>query len=167
VQLSTNQRATAMVTGISVPVATGTHQVIASYPGDSNYKGSTSEETGLASAMGTSTISLTPSANPLSYGAGETLTAAVKGGGLTPTGAVTFIEGIKQLDSVELNGIGIATFTSTTLAVGSHSIWASYGGGTNYNASDSSTLQLTVNPGTPTAILATSGTSIFFGAPSR
>jgi hypothetical protein len=157
VQLSTNQRATAMATGVSVPVATGTHQAIASYAGDNNYKASTSGVTGLVSAVGTSTIGLTPSASPVFYGAAVTLTAAVKGDGLAPTGTVTFIEGIRQLDSIELNDAGIAPFTSTTLAVGSHSIWASYAGDSNHNASDSTTIQLTVTPvgTTPSTLTAT------------
>lgn len=165
VQLSANQRATASATGISVPVATGTHQVIASYPGDSNYRASTSAGTGLASAVGTSTVSLTPSANPVSYGSGETLTATVQGSGFTPTGTVTFIDGIKQLGTGVLNSSGVATFLSNTLAVGAHSVAASYAGDTNYNAADSNTLQLTVNPGTPTATLTTSGILVSLGAP--
>jgi len=161
VQLSADQSATGMAAQIALPVATGTHQVVASYEGDTNFEPSISAETGLAAAVGTATIVVSPSANSVSYGTAETLNAKVTGDGFTPTGTVTFIDGIKQLGTGALNGSGIATFMSSSLAVGSHSITASYAGDTNYPTATSTAIPLTVNIGTPTISLTTSGLGLY------
>jgi hypothetical protein len=143
-QLAEDQSATATAAQIAVPVATGTHQVVASYPGNSNFKASTSEPTALASAMGTPTVVAIPSANPVPYGAAETLTATVTGSGLTPTGAITFVDGTKQLGTGVLSSSGTAKYSSATLSVGSHSITATYAGDSNYAGATSAAVALTV-----------------------
>lgn len=58
-------------------------------------------------------------------------------------GSVTFKDGSSPLATVSLNG-GIATYSSSTLAAGSHSITAVYSGNTTY-ATSSSTLSYTIN----------------------
>jgi len=72
-----------------------------------------------------------------------TVTAKSPGAG-TPTGTVTFKDGPSTLGTGTLNGSGQAMFTISTLAVGSHSITASYGGDANFNGSTSSKLTQTV-----------------------
>ena len=55
-------------------------------------------------------------------------------GGGTPTGTVTFMDGTTTLGTGTLSttdGVTTATFTTTALAVGSHSITAVYGGDTD------------------------------------
>ena len=54
-------------------------------------------------------------------------------GAATPTGTVTFMDGTTMLGTGTLSttdGLTTATFTTTKLAVGSHSITAVYGGDT-------------------------------------
>jgi len=70
------------------------------------------------------------SANPSVSGQSVTFTATVTAkspGGATPTGTVTFKDGLSTLDTGTLNSSSQARFMTSTLAVGSHSI-ASYGG---------------------------------------
>ncbi len=143
-QLAEDQSATTTAAQVSVPVATGSHQVVASYPGNSNFKASTSAPTALASAMGTPTVVAIPSVNPATYGAAETLTATVTGSGLTPTGTITFVDGTKQLGAGVLNSSGTAKYSIATLSAGSHSITATYAGDSNYAGATSAAVALTV-----------------------
>jgi hypothetical protein len=159
VYLTTDQSATATANGITLPVATGSALVAASYTGDSNYKPSTSGTTSLAAAQGTPTVSLSLSANPLPYGTSLVLKATVNGSGLAPTGTVAFYDGIRQLGTSTISS-GVGTYTTDALTVGSHSITASYEGDSNYVAVTSAALSLTVIPGPPTVTVTLSSSNI-------
>jgi hypothetical protein len=152
VELATNQSATATANGIVLAVATGTHLVLASYPGDSNYAASTSYTTSLTAAQGTPMVALTASANSVPYGTAVALTATVTGSGLTPTGKAIFYDGGELLGTGTLSG-GVATYWTTgLLPLGLQSITASYAGDSNYVTATSAVLSLTVNQGTPNIV---------------
>ncbi len=97
-----------------------------------------------------SSTTLSTSENPANYGDSVTFTAVVGGRGAgTPTGTVTFMDGTTELGTGTLDGTGTATYTTSSLALGVHSITAVYGGDSNYA---SSTLPaLTENVTSPTA----------------
>ena len=81
------------------------------------------------------------SANPSVFGQSVTFTATVTAnapGSGTPTGTVTFMDGSTTLGTGTLNGSGVATFSTSGLSVGSHSITAVYGGDTDFTTSTSS-----------------------------
>src|SRR5581483_3433104 len=81
-----------------------------------------------------------------------------------PTGTVTFFDGSTILGTGTLDGTGQATFTTGSLAVGAHSITASYGGDGNYLSSTSSPLTQTVNKAnTATANVISSANPSVFG----
>ena len=61
----------------------------------------------------------------------------------TPTGQVTFDDGSTVLGTVELNA-GTASFSISTLSVGTHSIKVVYGGDTNFKTSTSASLSQVV-----------------------
>ncbi|MEI6607459.1 MAG: Ig-like domain repeat protein, partial [Verrucomicrobiota bacterium] len=90
------------------------------------------------------------------YGTAVTFTATVAVTGGPATGTVTFLDGATQLGSGTLNASGQATFTSSTLAVGAHSISASYPGNTSFGASATTVLSytLTAMPLTLTGVVA-------------
>ena len=90
--------------------------------------------TTLASSLPTST-----------FGESVTFTATVSPS--AATGTVQFFDGANSVGTVVLNG-GNASLTTATLAVGTHSIAATYGGDTNYASSTSSSLTQTVLGGT-------------------
>lgn len=93
------------------------------------------------------TTALTASAATITAGASVTLTATVtgpSGNTTTPTGTVTFLDGTATLGTGMLNGSGVATYATTTLSTASHSITASYGGDSNFAASTSSVVTVTV-----------------------
>ncbi len=81
---------------------------------------------------------LTASVNPSKFGQSVTFTATVTGG-VTPTGSVNFLQnGVTNLGSGELNASGIATLTTSSLAVGTHTVTATYIGTSAYRASKGS-----------------------------
>jgi hypothetical protein len=92
-------------------------------------------------------INLVSSSNPSAYGQPVTFTATVSAAsaGLPePTGTVTVMDGSTDLGTGMVNASGIATFTSSTLAVGAHSITAIYGGDSTYNGGDAALTQTVV-----------------------
>jgi hypothetical protein len=139
----TGGKATLSTSALSV----GPHSITAQYSGDTNYTGSTSSVlTQTVNSLISTTTSLTSSLNPSVRGQQVTFTATVKpsSGAGTPTGTVTFLDGGTTLGSSALNASGVATFSTASLSVGTHSITARYGGDTNYNGSTSAVLSQTV-----------------------
>ncbi|MFI5775400.1 Ig-like domain-containing protein, partial [Streptomyces sp. NPDC051658] len=62
-----------------------------------------------------------------------------------PTGTVSFFDGATLLGTTSLSG-GVAVFTTSTLAIGTHSLTAVYNGSGNFNASTSPVDTQTVTP---------------------
>jgi len=94
-----------------------------------------------AGLTSTSTV-LTSSLNPSVSGQTITLTATVTPS--TATGTVTFQDGTTSLGTGTLSG-GIATYTTSMLATGTHSLTAVYAGDANDTGSTSSVLTQTVS----------------------
>jgi uncharacterized delta-60 repeat protein len=97
------------------------------------------------------TTTLTSSLNPSTYGQSVTFTATVTVSYSydVATGTVSFYDGSTLLGSGTLstaNGVTTATFTTASLAVGTHSITATYSGDSNDLPSTSAVLSQTVNP---------------------
>ena len=57
---------------------------------------------------------------------------------------MTFLDGATSLGTGTLNASGVATFSTSALSVGTHSITAAYGGDTNDAGSTSAALTQTV-----------------------
>lgn len=132
--------------------------------------GATSGELGvlLNTSLTPTATALTSSANPSSPGQSVTFTATVSflpgfGKG-APTGTVTFSDGSTQIGSSAINGSGVATFATTTLAVATHSITATYSGDTNFATSTSAAVQQVVQ-GAAGFTLSVSPTTVTISAP--
>jgi len=108
------------------------------------------------------TTSVATSGTPSALGGSVTFTATVGGGGAT--GSVSFYDGATLLGSSPLSGT-TATFTTSALGVGGHSITAVYGGDANYATSTSAAITQTVAPAPTTTSVATSGTPSVYGTP--
>ena len=164
VLLAATQSATAALNNFAVPPATGSHQVVAQYPGDTNYNTSTSAAVSLSSLTATPTVSLTASPNPATYGSVITLSATVAGVGSTPTGSVTFSSVNGLLGSGIINSSGVALLTRSTLPVGVYAITASYAGDSNYTSATSAPANVSVIKGVAAASVKLSSTSAAFGS---
>jgi hypothetical protein len=113
-----------------------------------------------------STLStVTSSANPSVVGQSVTFSTTVGGiGGGVATGTVTFFDGGVQIGTGTLNASSTATFTTSALALGTHSITASYPGDANVNASaTTAALTQTVNKDATTTTITTSSQPAFVG----
>ena len=127
-------------------LAIGSHSITAVYGGDDNFTGNTSAATNEAIRQASTSVSLSSSAKPGMVGQTITFTATVsvtgKGSG-NPTGAVTFKDGNTVIGTgtlQEQGGSDVATFSTSSLAIGLHRIVAVYGGDSNYDGSTSSML---------------------------
>jgi len=90
------------------------------------------------------TVALASSVNPVLMKAAVTFTATVSSSSGTPTGSVSFYDGTTLLGSATL-AQGVATYTTSTLAAGAHSITAVYAGDSNFSSLTSSAHTETLN----------------------
>ena len=107
------------------------------------------------------TTSFKSSVNPSGFGKSVTFTADVTPVSGLATGSVTFKDGTTVLGTVALSG-GVAKFTTSALAVGSHSITADFLGSTYFLASVSAA-QTQVVKNDSTAVVATSANPSKYG----
>jgi uncharacterized repeat protein (TIGR03803 family) len=109
-----------------------------------------------------STTTLTASPNPATIGQSVTLKATVAGSGATPSGSVSYDVGTTVLTSVSLNGSGVASFTASTNGEGAgvYPVTADYAGNSTYDASNSSTVNVTLNKAPTSTALTASPTSV-------
>ena len=112
----------------------------------------------------TTTTALASSVNPSVFGQSVTFTATVTGSSGTPSGTITFKNGLTTLGTGTLNGSGVATFSISSLPVGStYSITAEYGGDVNFVTSTSSAVNQVVNQASSATALASSVNPSVFG----
>jgi hypothetical protein len=126
----------------------GNHPITVSYEGDANCKPS-DDLIGVVQVVNKAdtNITLTSSLNPSNFGDNVTFTATlsvVPPGGGTPTGNVNFYNNGVLMGSSPLGAAGTATFSISTLSIGTHPITAEYAGDTNFNPSTSSILDQVV-----------------------
>ena len=130
-------------------LSSGSHSITADYPGNSSFSGSTSpvvtQAVNAVATVGTTT-SLTSSPNPSTSGQPVTLTATVRANSGTgvPTGSVTFRRGRLLLATVAMTN-GSASFTISDLALGTHTLYATYTGSATYASSNSAPVTHTVS----------------------
>ena len=124
--IGTGATASGVATFVTSSLKAETHTIKAAYPGDDTFEPSSGLVKQVVDKYPTTTT-LSSSPNPSQLGQTVTFTATVTSAGPTPTGKVEFKDGTKEIKSVTLSG-GVATLTTSKLAVGSHSITAEYTG---------------------------------------
>ena len=130
--------------GLSVAV----YPVTFTYSGDANYAPITAT-TRLTVIPQPTVTTIATSATPVVAGNPVTLTSTVTSAlGAVTIGVVTFSDGATTLGSGSLNASGVATLTTSSLAVGSHTITATYPATQNFSRSSASLTQaIAVPPG--------------------
>jgi len=166
----------AQATFTTSTLASGLHSISAVYSGDSTYTGSSSAALGELVEQVGSFAELSSSANPVTAGQAVTFTATISGtAGQAPTGTVTFKDGSTVLGTATLSAITAdtadlwsaqATFTTSTLATGMHTIQAIYSGDSGYLGSSAS-LSQNVSSSTATASTTTLSSSATAALPGQ
>ena len=136
-------------TFITSTLAVGTDSITASYAATLNFLASSSAIfPQVITPLFATATTLTSSQNPSGAGQSVTFTATIAATGTSapvPTGTVSFLDGGTPIGTGTLNA-GVATFATSSLAVGSHNITASYPGATTTQPSVSQALvQVVVN----------------------
>jgi hypothetical protein len=147
--------ALAQTAGVSINIGsipgTGTHQVVASYSGDSINSSSVSEAVGLT-ALGAASLTLAASPTTSTYGQQVTLTAILTpftAQGVSSNGeSISFLDNSVSIGTGPLSS-GIATMTLSSLPPGADNLSATYAGDANLAPSKSNTLSYTVAKITP------------------
>jgi hypothetical protein len=110
------------------------------------------------------TTAVSSSGTPSTYGTSVTFTATVTSSESNATGNVMFMDSSTSLGSAALNGSGVATYSTASLAVATHSITAVYGGDSNNSASTSPVLKQSVT-GTAAVLASPTPSSTLAGGP--
>ncbi len=131
----------------------GSRTVDAVYSGDSANAPSTSNSIAVQVFPDITTSAIASSLNPAPVATPVTFIATLTGNFATPTGTVTFFDGLTQIGTATLDANGHATFTTSTLAVGSHPITVSYSGTPDFNPAPIALLTQIISPGPVTATL--------------
>jgi hypothetical protein len=146
-------------------LSVGHHTIGASYGGDSTFATSTATPvTQTVNGIGTTT-SVASSLNPSQFGQSVTFTATVtptaSAGTLTPTGMVTFLDGTATLGTGQIGANDQATFMTSSLGGGMHSITAQYAGDSNFSGSTSTApVTQTVQVNTSTSLMSSLNPSV-------
>jgi hypothetical protein len=116
----------------------GTDDIIAYYSGDENFASSAGYGSAVVSGFSSVTV-LSSAPNPSYAGEAVSLTASVSGVGSTviPAGVVTFYDSATVIGQGTLNASGHATFTTSSLSLGQHSLSAVYAATAGYYGSTS------------------------------
>ena len=147
-------------------LAVGNHSVVASYSGDGRNAPSVSAPVSQVVHPAAVSVALSSSAASANAGRAVTFTASVRGAGspgTVPTGTVTFRDGTAVLGTVPVDASGNATFTTSSLAAGTHFIAASYGGDANFAPATSPVMTQNITPNATTTTLASSAPSATAG----
>jgi hypothetical protein len=153
-----NAKGVAIFTTSTLPV--GNYTITATYAGDANDTASTSSAMALSVIQATTGVKLVAGSASVQVTAPVTFTATVTGNGGVPTGSVTFMDGANTLGSVAVNASGVAAYTTSSLAVGTHTISAVYGGDANDAGSTSAAVTETVTAYATQTSLVASATSM-------
>ena len=117
------------------------YPLTAKYQGDTNNLASTSPLLNQTVLQTTSAATITSLPNPSSLGQAVTFTAKITSPTVSPTGPVTFTQGNTVLASVQLSG-GKATFTTSSLPLGSSVVTVTFNGSSNITKSSASVTQV-------------------------
>jgi hypothetical protein len=144
---------------------TGQHAIVATYPGDTSYTGSTSGSVTLTAQPGATVVSVMPSTPTLAttqpLAVNVVVSAAAVMGYPAPTGTVTLTSGSFSSPSVTLSGgNAVVNLPASTLAAGTDTLTVTYTPDASTYASSTGSASLTVSKVTPNIALTLSQSSI-------
>lgn len=144
-------------------LALGSDTVTAVYASDTNFAASSGSTVQSVQNTNTTATTASSSPNPSVFGQLVTFTSTTTSSGGVPVGKVTFTEGSTVWASnVTVNGSGQASFSTTALGVGSHTITATFTGAAGWaNSSGNAPAQVVNKAATATAVSSSSNPSVY------
>lgn len=139
----------------SLSLTPGLHSFVATYPGQSVFPSAISVVTFVVANKYVPVISLTSSVNPSLASQPVTFTITVSSPDNFIPSPITLMDNSSTLATLTPDANGIATFTTSSLTVGSHFITSSFAGDTTHNGANASLTQVVTN-GYPTPSTLTS-----------
>lgn len=145
-------------------LAVGSHTITAEFAGSGGWGSSASSSVGHDVTQTTSTTLVSAPVSSI-FGNAVTFTATVVSNNVsagTPTGSVEFYEGATLLGTSPVNGAGQATYNTSALSIGSHTITANFIGTNGWQDSTDDVVHVvsatdTTPPSTPTNFTAVAG----------
>jgi hypothetical protein len=133
-------------TGAILPAGTNTLSVAFTPSNIAEYSKANASVQLLVTQQATETITLISSALSSPFAAAVTFTATLPS---AATGTVSFFDGTTKLGTATLSS-GVATYATSSLAIGTHSITAVYNGDTNFGTVTSTALSQVITKATAT-----------------
>src|SRR5262249_52861539 len=105
-----------------------------------SYQGGPNHNSVVLTDKATPTVAVTAAPNPSQFGQSVTFSVSVSGSNGTPTGTVAFYDGDPSSSGTPigtpqtLDGSGDASVSTTSLAAGTHQIYAQYSGDSYYRS---------------------------------
>ena len=160
VALNSSGRAACVIPGLSL----GSHTLTAGYSGDANNAASTSSPyTEIVKQQPALVLSVSPKPAVVSSDVTLTLTAVDQSG--TPTGTVTFYDGVAAVGTAALNGSGIAQWNTQSFSVRTHNLSAQYADDSANMSGTSNTVSEIITQASTATSLASSASNTTVGTP--
>jgi len=146
---------------LAASLSQGYNTITATYSGNSSQVLGVTSNTITEDVQAQSALSIVPSSNPASYGSPVSFTATITPGGaaVAATGTVSILKDGATLSTPTLSG-NVASYTTSSLTVGTHTITASYGGDEYNSSATASGGTLTITKADTQTALVSPGTVI-------
>lgn len=163
-ELGTGTLSSGQATYTTDALTVGSHTIKAVYGGSAQFESSSASLTQVVTTD-TTTLTLASSLNPSYYGETVTFTVAASSVGNTPTGTVTLIDETTgtTLSTMTLSS-GTASYSTSTLAVGSHLIEATYAGDSTDTSATATVTQVVLTVVSTSSTLSCSPNPAAYGA---
>jgi large repetitive protein len=158
--------ATGVATITYTPSATGSLSLVVKYPGDTNDLGSSSAVQVITVGKGAPTLTIVSSTTSAVQGLPVVFTATLTGTAAAPVGSsITFTDNNgAPMGASPIGANGVATYTTTSLPVGSHSVFASFAGDATDSSATSAAIPVTIQPATSGITLSSNSNPALVGS---
>ncbi len=144
-------------------LSAGNHAITANYSGDSNYLAASSPVVQQTVSLAQTALLLSGPSTPVDAGTPAHFAAALSSPGIAPTGSILLLDGAAVIGTQPVSSAGSFSFTTSALAVGTHTLTAAYGGDANNVAANSSSITVLVRQATTVTALASSANPLTQG----